>query len=297
MNSWYSIVAKAGQGGGSASADISIHDEIGAWGVTAKAFIAELNAIEATQINLSICSLGGDVFNALAIFNALRQHPAPVTVTVMGMAASAASVVAMAGDRIVMPGNAFMLVHDPMSGVFGNAGELRELADVLDKVNGSLVGIYVARSGQDEAKVRELLAAETLLSADEAVALGFADEIAPDVRAVAAFAIENVPEAARAVFVRQEPLPESPAGATGASAESDESAEIVALCAAAGIADLAPRLICAQAPLADVRGRIAEARAALDAITPVSNVIPAPTPAPRAAIDYAGIYAARRTTR
>lgn len=91
---------------------------------------------------------GGAVFDALAMFNALRQHPANIEVSIMGVAASAASLVAMAGDKITMSDNAFMMVHNPMSLAAGNADELRDLADTLDKIAASLVSIYSNRTGQ-----------------------------------------------------------------------------------------------------------------------------------------------------
>jgi ATP-dependent Clp endopeptidase proteolytic subunit ClpP len=192
---WFSI-----SGRGSAPAEISIFDEIGAFGVTAKAFIAELGRLGGQSIVLSINSPGGSVFDALAIYNAIKQHPADVTVKVMGVAASAASVVAMAGNKIVMPGNAFLMIHNPMGGVFGDAEAMREMADVIDKIALALVATYAQRTGQSEEKIRELLDAETWLDAQEALALGFADEIEPAVRLAASFDPERLPEHIRAVL-------------------------------------------------------------------------------------------------
>ena len=153
LKSWYSIQAKADQ----KTADISIYDEIGYWGVTAKQFIGDLKALDATTIKLAINSPGGAVFDALAIYNALRQHPAAVEVTIMGVAASAASVIAMAGDTIVMPENAFMMIHNPLNLAYGNADDLREMADVLDKIGASLIGIYAKRTGMPEDEIKALL--------------------------------------------------------------------------------------------------------------------------------------------
>ncbi len=150
--SWYSVKALAKD----TAAEISIYDEIGMWGVTAKDFISDLKKVEAKELTLFINSPGGSVFDGLAIYNSLRQHPANVTVKVMGVAASAASFIAMAGDRIVMPENAFLMVHNPMGAVFGNADEMRDWADTLDKIAASLVGIYVARTGKDEKEIKEL---------------------------------------------------------------------------------------------------------------------------------------------
>lgn len=192
---WYAISAKADK-----SAEISIFDEIGMWGVTAKDFIAELRQLDAAAIELSINSPGGSVFDALAIYNALRQHAAEIHVTVMGVAASAASLVAMAGDRIVMPENTFMMVHNPIGIVFGNSEDMRDLADTLDKIGASLVATYVSRTGQSEEQIRTLLDAETWLSAAEAKELGFCDEVQPALKIAAAFDLERLPENVRAAL-------------------------------------------------------------------------------------------------
>lgn len=205
MKNWYSIQAKAG-----APAEISIYDEIGLWGVTAKQFIADLKALDATTVKLFINSPGGSVFDALAMYNALRQHPASVEVTVMGIAASAASLVAMAGDKIVMPENSFLMIHNPLAGAYGNAAELRDMADVLDKIGASLVATYVTRTGLQEDEVKALLATDTYLSAEEAVAKGFADELQPALKVAACYDIERLPVNIRAVFAAATKEPDIP---------------------------------------------------------------------------------------
>lgn len=176
------------------TAEISIFDEIGMWGVTAKNFIDELNTISAKQITLSINSPGGSVFDAIAIYNALRKKDAKVTCRVLGVAASAASLIAMAGDKIVMPENTFMMIHNPMSGCHGNADDMRELADVLDKIGASIVALYAARTGKTEDEVKSLLANDTWLTAAEAVELGFADEMEDVLKIAASFEIDRLPE-------------------------------------------------------------------------------------------------------
>lgn len=193
MKNWYSIQAKA-----DAPVDISIFDDIGAWGVTAKQFIGDLKAISAKSIKLSISSNGGSVFDALAMYNALRQHEADIEVTVMGVAASAASLVAMAGDKIVMPENAFMMIHNPLNFAYGNAEDMREMADVLDKIGASLVATYAARTGLPDDEIKALLDAETWLNAEDAVAKGFADEIQPSLRVAASFDMDRLPDNVRA---------------------------------------------------------------------------------------------------
>jgi len=328
VKSWYSIQAKADQ-----AAEISIYDEIGFWGVTAKQFIGDLKAIDATAIKLAINSPGGAVFDALAIYNALRQHPASVEVTIMGVAASAASIIAMAGDTVVMPENAFMMIHNPLNMAYGNADDLREMADVLDKIGASLVGIYAKRTGLPEDEIKALLDAETWLNADEAVLKGFADELQPELKVAASFDMERLPDNVRASIAPAadpEPAPEpepeddhpldtaaitAACAAAGLSAYADalaldpllktpadlsaalaEAKEIVAVCQAGAMPEIAARLIAARVPLAAARTRIQQARVALDQATAVNHHIPKPTDAPQSAVSIAGIYAARRST-
>lgn len=330
MKSWYSIQAKADQ----KTADISIYDEIGYWGVTAKQFIGDLKALDATTIKLAINSPGGAVFDALAIYNALRQHPAAVEVTIMGVAASAASVIAMAGDTIVMPENAFMMIHNPLNLAYGNADDLREMADVLDKIGASLIGIYAKRTGMPEDEIKTLLDAETWLNAEEAVLKGFADELQAELKVAAAFDMDRLPENVRASIAPPvaDPAPEPQlnnepqidpvalssrivalAAEAGMAAHADafildpsikteadaaaaiaEAREIVAVCAAAKLPEVAAGLIKARLPLASVRQRLMEARAALDAALPTNHHIPQPTNSPQSVLSTSGIYAARR---
>lgn len=183
-------------------ATLSIYDEIGFWGVQAKDFIGDLRAVTSKTINVEINSPGGDVFAGLAIYNALKSSGKEIVVKVMGVAASAASLIAMAGDKIVMPKNTFMMVHNPWSFAAGNADELRDTADTLDKIGASLQATYVARTGQTEDKIKELLSKDTWLTADESLALGFATEVTDAVTASASFdmARADLPEAVRGVF-------------------------------------------------------------------------------------------------
>ncbi len=192
---WYAIKALS-----AAAAELSIHGEIGEDGITAKDFIADLRGIKASAITLSINSPGGSVFDGIAIYNALKQHPAKITVRVMGVAASAASLIAMSGDTIIMPKNSFMMIHNPIGTAYGNAEDMRELAAALDKISAALVATYVARTGQSEAKIKAMLAAETWLSAADAVRLHFADSIEDEARISASFNTARFPERVKAVF-------------------------------------------------------------------------------------------------
>ncbi|MBZ0127548.1 MAG: Clp protease ClpP [Rhodobacteraceae bacterium] len=189
MTSWYAIRAR-GPETVKAGAEVSIYDEIGAYGVSAKGFLAELGALpEGAPVDLRLNSPGGSVFDAVAIYNALKRHDGKVTVWIDGIAASAASYVAMAGDEIVMPENAFLMIHDPSGLAMGTAGDMRAMAEALDKIAGSLVRGYAAKSGKTDDEIAALMVAETWFDAADAVAAGFADRMAEPVRMAAHFDI------------------------------------------------------------------------------------------------------------
>lgn len=168
---------------GQKSAEVLIYDPIGAdWfgnGVTAKRFRDDLEAMgDVAEITVRINSPGGEVFDGLSIYNTLKEHPAKVTVHVDGLAASIASVIAMAGDRIVMGEGAMFMVHSPWTVAMGNADNMRATADMLDKVEVGLVDAYVSRTGKTRAAVQKWMEGETWFTRDEAVAAGLATEIA-----------------------------------------------------------------------------------------------------------------------
>jgi ATP-dependent Clp endopeptidase proteolytic subunit ClpP len=172
---WYQIQAKANN---PKSADVSIHDEIGMWGVSASAFMRDLKAMgELDEINLSIHSPGGDVLDGWAIYNALKNSKAKITARVEGLAASMASVILMAADEIEIPENAYVMIHNPWGVAIGDAEELRDTAELLDKLGNGLVKAYTERTGNDEKDVREWMDAETWMDGKEAVERGFADTL------------------------------------------------------------------------------------------------------------------------
>jgi len=169
----YQMEAKAG-----GTAEIYLYDEISEWGISARQFAADLKELgPVTLIVLRINSIGGQIMHGLAIFNLLKGHPARVEVHVDGVAASMASAIAMSGDEIVIAENAFMVIHNPIGGEYGEADDLRAMADVLDKLKVAVTNTYVARTGLDAEKVNALMAEETWLDAQQAVELGFADRI------------------------------------------------------------------------------------------------------------------------
>lgn len=170
---WYSIQARLD--GADKVVEIRIYDEIGFWGTTAKGFMEQLDAVavDATRILVSINSPGGNVFDAFAIYNALLRHRLPVTTRVDGVAASAASLIFMAGEDRVMPENAMIMIHNPWTYAWGDADELRNAVDMLEKAHSGIVAAY-ARSGQSEDKISELMDATTWIDALEAQSMGFA---------------------------------------------------------------------------------------------------------------------------
>ena len=133
-----------------------------------------------TQINIFINSYGGSVFEGTAIYNQLKRHAAHKTVYIDGFACSIASVIAMAGDEIVMPKNALMMVHNMWMGVYGNAAELRKAADDLDIINTAGRGAYLDKAGDklDEATLISMMDAETWLTAEQCIQYGLADRYA-----------------------------------------------------------------------------------------------------------------------
>jgi ATP-dependent Clp protease protease subunit len=164
------------------SADIWIYQDIGeGWfeGFSAKYFADEVKKLGAVDIlNVYINSAGGDVFDGVAIYNILKRHKAKVIVEIDALAASIASVIAMAGNEIRMAENAIMMVHNPWGFVMGDAADMRKAAEDMDKIrDSSIVPAYVKQSGMEEEKVIELMDAETWMSAEDAKGYGFIDEI------------------------------------------------------------------------------------------------------------------------
>ena len=164
------------------STDIMLYDEIGYWGITAKEFIAELGAISSSSVRVRISSPGGDVFDGLAIYNALKQHPAEITCVVEGLAASAASFIALAGSRCIMSENALMMAHCAWGMSIGNKADMLETATILEKIDAQLAGIYAAKAGKTPAECLAMMEGEgkndgTWFTAAEAKDYGLVDEV------------------------------------------------------------------------------------------------------------------------
>lgn len=185
------------------SAEILIYDVIGfdMWtgeGMTAKRFAEEVKALgNVQQINVRINSPGGDVFDGMTIYNLLVRHSARIVVDVDGLAASIASVIAMAGDQIRMPENSLMMMHDAFGCVCGDEEDMRAVADILEKLDGQIAGIYARRSDLSEEQARKLMDEDAWFTGSEAVEAGLADELTDPVKAAAKFdlsGLKNVPK-------------------------------------------------------------------------------------------------------
>ncbi len=174
---------KSGKGFEIKSADteeatVYLYDAIGGWyGIDAQDFVKALAEITAKVIHLRINSPGGDVFDARAIKTALRQHAAKVIAHVDGLAASAATYIALGADEVEISQGGFFMIHNAWTLAMGNANELREVALLLDKVDASILNDYVAKTGLDAEQVKAWMDAETWFTADDAVEHGFVDRV------------------------------------------------------------------------------------------------------------------------
>jgi ATP-dependent Clp endopeptidase proteolytic subunit ClpP len=169
--SWYSVRATAG------SSEVLIYEEIGSYGVSAKQFVADLAAISETNLTVRINSPGGDVYDGIAIYNALASRKGTVTCQIDGLAASAASFIAMAGDTVTAHSSAMLMIHKAWGLAIGNDDDMRSTADLLTKIDGQIADLYAARSGKTSAAIMKLMVAETWFTADEAKAAGLVDEV------------------------------------------------------------------------------------------------------------------------
>jgi ATP-dependent protease ClpP protease subunit len=175
---WYKILASADGD----TAEIWLYTEIdGWWGITAEEFVGELRNITASTIKLRVNCRGGDVFDGLAIYQALLSHPARVEVQIDGLAASAASYIVQAGDHVTIGPSAMVMIHDAWGGCCGNAGDMRSMADLLDKISVDIADLYVRHAGGTSDEWRERMLVDggrgTWYTGAEAVEAGLADEV------------------------------------------------------------------------------------------------------------------------
>ena len=173
MKNWFEIQNKAE----SETADVYIYSEVGGYDVNAKNFIDELKTIKDKNIDVHINSLGGSVFDGLAIYNALKNHSKRVTTKVEGIAASIASVIAMAGDKIEMAENSLFMIHNPFAMSGGDANELRKTANILDKIRNEIAEIYASKSNHNAEHYINLMDVESWFNSDETLKLGLINGI------------------------------------------------------------------------------------------------------------------------
>jgi HK97 family phage portal protein len=205
--------------------EIFLFDDIGDSfdGTTAKSFATDLKSLgQVRRLDVFINSPGGSVFDGVAIFNQLKRHPAEKNVMIDGIAASIASVIAMAGDRITIASNGFVMIHDPWVIAMGGPAEMRKVAEQLDKVRDSIVDTYAARTGAAPNVIADMMAEETWMTAAEAVDLGFADAVGEDAAMAARFDLakfRHVPEtvAAKLDVTKNPPPIELKSKAAGAA--------------------------------------------------------------------------------
>ena len=171
MKSWFSIKAQTATD----PAEVSIYGDIGSWGINAAAFIDSVKAVQG-PIRVRINSGGGDVFDGLAMYNYLASRGNVETV-IDGLAASAASLPFLAGNKRVIPKSAFLMIHNPWSGAVGNAAEMRKAADVLDRIGQGLADVYARVTGMAIDAVKSIMDAETWLNGEAALAGKWATEI------------------------------------------------------------------------------------------------------------------------
>lgn len=222
--SWYQIQAKTDKG----DPEVSIHDAIGEWGVTAKQFLADVKALgKLPRLTVRLNTPGGSVFDGLAIYNVLRElakNGTAIETVVDGIAASMGSILMLAGDVRRMPANTYLMIHNPSGGAWGEADDMRKTADLLDKVRDTLADIYTSRAGIDREQVLAMMAEETWLTGVEAGEQGFATEVTDALQLAASWQanpnFDRAPSAVATLLSSRNPPaapaatdPEPPAGA------------------------------------------------------------------------------------
>lgn len=193
---------------GNRAGEVYIYDEIApaGFGISAKQFIDEVQALGPVDtLSLRLNTIGGDVFEGIAIYNFLKRQQARVVVDVDGEALSIGSIIAMAGREIRMARNARMMIHDPWTVAGGTAEDFRKRADIMDQAKDSLVQMYMQRTGRDAAEIATMMSEETWMSAEDAVELGFADSITEPLQIAAKFDLSRFRKPPRTQATSQQP--------------------------------------------------------------------------------------------
>lgn len=200
---WYSIKSEG------EVAEIRIYDVIGWPFIDADSFLSELDTVKSAKIRARINSPGGDVFDGTAIFNALKDHPAEINVEIEGLAASMASIIALAGDNIQIADNAWYMIHNPWTFMVGDFNDLRKEADLLERMSLVMADTYQSKTGGKVEDIKQWMTEETWFNGKEAVDAGFADSVLGEsAKAVAQFnasIFENTPDEINALFDHMKP--------------------------------------------------------------------------------------------
>tara|TARA_R100001132_G_C3270471_1_gene92637 strand:+ start:396 stop:1463 length:1068 start_codon:yes stop_codon:yes gene_type:complete len=185
MNNWYSIRNEAEE------VDIYIYDEIGSYDISAKSFIEEIKGTKGKTLNTHINSLGGEVFDGMAIANAIKSHKGKTRSYIEGIAASISTVIALAADEVYMSENSLFMIHSAWGGSMGDSEELRKQADLLDKISNEIAKIYTKKTSLTKDEINDMMGSETWLDAKEAKDLGFIDYITEPVKVAAKYDVSN----------------------------------------------------------------------------------------------------------
>jgi ATP-dependent protease ClpP protease subunit len=185
MKSWYQVKASA------EFADVYIYDEIGAYGISAKEFISELAQYKGQPLNIHINSGGGSVFDGQSMATAIKNHGAPVTTIIEGVAASMATIIALSGDAVYMTNNSLFMIHNPMLDSYGDKNELKKAISLLEKVETNMVNAYYSKTKLPKKEIASMMNEETWFTAKEAVKAGFVDRVVDEVRVAANFDIKS----------------------------------------------------------------------------------------------------------
>ena len=251
---WFTLKNQSNQ-----PAELLIYDVIGDWqGLSAKELVSDLKAISADDITVRINSPGGSVFDGIAIYNALRYHPANIHVRIEGLAASIASVIAMAGDTITMAENSLMMIHNPLGWVGGEAEDMRRTADMLDKATEAIALAYSGKSGTPVNDITPLMSQETWMTAKEAQDKGFIDQVDQPVQLAASLDLsifESVPEGLNPKPVIS-PVPVTPQSQNPNQNQNSSALAVVQLCNKAGYPELAESFLRTNATEQDVQTRL-----------------------------------------
>ena len=183
---WYNIQNKAGE-----TADIYIFDEIGTYGITAQEFITDIKDLKDQPINLRINSIGGDVFDGMAMYNVIKRREAKTTVYIEGIAASIATIIALGADEVVMAENSLFMIHNAWGGTMGGSEDMRKSADTLDKISAELLDIYRKKTGLSYDVLSAMMDEETWFNAQEAYDLRFIDTISDSIKVAAKYDVSK----------------------------------------------------------------------------------------------------------